>query len=225
MTGLPARVSLRNAEPGDRLVVRGGAGDDQVDASAMTKDELQPFLEGGAGKDLLVGSPGQDVLSGGQGDDVALLLAGLDTFTWAAGDGSDIVEGGSGTDFLTMNGSGANEAFAVSPLGIRTIVTRDVGAVRMDTGGLERFDINVAGGADTMRVDDLSGTDAKVVSWELAPFRGTTATDGAADKRAGQRHVRHRQHHRRRRRPPGQRVRARQRRRDQPQRPVARQAA
>jgi hypothetical protein len=32
-----------------------------------------------------------------------------------------------------------------------------------------------------MRVDDLSGTDAKVVTWELAPFRGTTATDGAPD--------------------------------------------
>ena len=38
-----------------------------------------------------------------------------------------------------------------------------------------------AGGADTMHVDDLSGTDAQVVSWELAPFRGTTASDGSPD--------------------------------------------
>ena len=45
----------------------------------------------------------------------------------------------------------------------------------------ERVDVNPAGGADTMRVEDMSGTDTKLVTWELAPFRGTTATDGAAD--------------------------------------------
>jgi hypothetical protein len=182
VSGLPARVSLLNAEPGDHLNINSGFGDDQIDASTMTKDHLQPFLDGGAGKDVLVGSPGQDVVRGGTGDDVAFLSGGLDTFNWSAGDGSDIVEGGLGDDFLNMNGSGANEAFAASPIGGRIQVTRDIGSIRTDTGGVERFDINVAGGADTMRVDDLSGTAAKLVTWELAPFRGTTASDGAADK-------------------------------------------
>ena len=69
----------------------------------------------------------------------------------------------------------------MSPLGGRTILTRDVAAIRMDTGDVERFDVMPAGGADTMVVDDMSGTDTEVVSWELAPFRGTTASDGAKD--------------------------------------------
>jgi Ca2+-binding RTX toxin-like protein len=179
--GLPAKVFLTGAEPGDRLTINGRDGEDQIDASTMTKDKLQPFLDGGPAKDILVGSPGQDEITGGAGDDVAFMRDGLDTFKWQAGDGSDVVEGGAGDDFLRMNGSGANEAFAASPIGGRIRVTRDIANIVMDTGDVERFDIMPAGGADSMRVDDLSGTDAKVVSWELAPFRGTTASDGAKD--------------------------------------------
>jgi Ca2+-binding RTX toxin-like protein len=181
ITGLPAVVSILGAEPGDKLTILGRDGDDQIDAQQMNKDKLQPFLEGGPGKDFLLGSPGQDVITGGVGDDVAILRDGLDTFTWQPGDGSDIVEGGNGTDFLRMNGSGANERFDVKAIGGRTLVNRDIANVRMDLGDVERLDIMPATGADTMRVEDLSGTDTEVVSFELAPFRGTTASDGAAD--------------------------------------------
>jgi hypothetical protein len=80
-----------------------------------------------------------------------------------------------------MSGSGANERFEVSPIGSRIRVLRDVSNVVMDTGDVERFDIIPAGGSDNMIVQELSGTDAKVVAWELAPFRGTTASDGATD--------------------------------------------
>ena len=175
--GLPAGVFLTGAEPGDRLTINGRDGDDFLDARDMTKDKLQPFLNGGLGKDTLGGSPGQDVVTGGLGDDFAFMGDGLDTFEWVPGDGSDIVEGGAGTDFLRMNGSGANERIEVSPLGGRTILTRDVAAIRMDTGDVERFDVMPAGGADTMVVDDMSGTDTEVVSWELAPFRGMRGSD------------------------------------------------
>ena len=181
ITGLAAGVFLLGAEPGDRLRVNGRDGEDTIDAGAMTKDQLQPFLSGGGAKDVIVGSPGQDEVTGGFGDDVVLLGAGLDTAVWLPGDGSDIVEGGGGDDFLRLTGSGASETFAVTPVGGRIRVTRDVGNVVIDTGGLERFDLMPAGGADTMRVEDLSGTAAKVVAWELAPFRGTTASDGAKD--------------------------------------------
>ena len=51
----------------------------------------------------------------------------------------------------------------------------------MDIGDLERLDIMPAGGADTMHVDDMSGTDTRSSTWELAPFRGTTASDGSKD--------------------------------------------
>jgi Ca2+-binding RTX toxin-like protein len=179
--GLPASVFLTGAEPGDRLTINGRDGEDEINAQQLSKDKLQPFLEGGAAKDILIGSPGQDVMTGGFGDDLVFMGEGLDTATWLAGDGSDIIEGGLGTDFLRMTGSGANERFVVSPIGGRTILTRDVSNVRMDMGDLERLDIAPVGGADTMQVDDLSGTDTQLVSWELAPFRGTTASDGAKD--------------------------------------------
>ena len=179
--GLPAGVFLSGAEPGDRLTIKGGDGKDEISAQQMSKDKLQPFLEGGAADDILIGSPGQDVMAGGSGQDVVFMGEGLDTATWLPGDGSDIVEGGSGDDFLRLTGSGADESIAVTPVGGRIRVTRDVGNVTIDTGGLERFDLMPATGADTLRVDDLSGTAAKVVAWELAPFRGTTASDGAKD--------------------------------------------
>ena len=182
VTGLAAGVGILDAEPGDRLEIVGSAGDDTIDARKMAKDQLQPLLRGGPDKDVLLGSPGQDVVDGGTGNDVAFLGAGLDTFNWQPGDASDIVEGGAGTDFLRMSGSVANEHFRVSPIGSRTRLIRDLENVLMDLGQVERLDINPAAGSDTMQVDDMSGTDTKLVTWELAPSRGTTATDQAADK-------------------------------------------
>jgi len=179
LIGLATRLFVVGAEPGDRLRIDGRDGDDTIDASAMAKDKFQPFLTGGAGKDVLVGSPGQDVVTGGPGVDVGLLRDGLDTFTWQVGDGNDIVEGGAGTDFLQMAGSDAAERFAVESLGSRTRLLRESDVV--DLGDVERLDVLAGRGADTMEVNDLSGTDTDVVTWELAPTRGTTATDQAAD--------------------------------------------
>ena len=67
LTGLPARVLLVGAEPGDRLEVDGRDGNDTIDASGMSKDRLQPFLRGGPGKDAVIGSSGQDQITGGLG--------------------------------------------------------------------------------------------------------------------------------------------------------------
>ena len=178
VTGLGAEVRLVNPEQGQKIVIDGRDGDDTIDATAVAKDKTQPFLEGGPGKDLLAGSPGQDVVSGGQGNDVALLSGGLDTFNWLPGEGNDIVEGGAGTDFLNMSGSGANEKFDVSPIGARVLLKRDVSGVVLDLGGVERIDVMPAAGADTMHVADVSGTDLDVVTWELAPVRGTTPPMG-----------------------------------------------
>ena len=179
LTGLPVRMLLVGAGSEDRLEVDGRNGDDTIDASKMTKDQLQPFLRGGNGKDVLIGSPGQDEITGGPGVDVALLGGGLDTFTWLPGDGGDIVEGGAGTDFVVMSGTGANEHFRVSPIGGRTRLIRDSDV--LDMGDVERLDVLPAGGADTMQVDDMSGTDTDVVQWNLATARSSVATDQAAD--------------------------------------------
>jgi Ca2+-binding RTX toxin-like protein len=179
VTGLTATVTIATTDPGQKVVVDGGEGDDTIDASTMTKDKTQPFLSGGPGQDFLLGSPGQDVIAGGTGVDVALLLGGLDTFTWAAGDGNDIVEGGAGTDFLSMDGSAANDTFSVMPVGSRARAT--LGIETVDLGDVERFDVLPGAGADLMRVADMSGTDVTHVEVMLTVARGSTVRDNSPD--------------------------------------------
>ena len=157
-------------------------GDDTIDAQGITKDKLQPILTGGGGKDFIIGTPGQDTVAGGIGADVAYLGGGLDTFKWLPGDGSDIVEGQAGTDFLEMSGSGGNERFEVTPMGGRTWVTRDLDAIRMDLGDVERLDILPGLGGDIVRVADVSGTDMDNVFVNLALTRSSTATDQTIDR-------------------------------------------
>ena len=137
----PATVNLIDPERGTKFAIDARDGDDTVDATGLTRDAVQPTLKGGAGRDTIIGSSSDDQIAGGTGVDVALMGGGLDTFTWAPGDGNDIVEGGAGTDFLQMNGSGGNDRFDVTPIGSRTRVTRDIENVNLDLGGLERVDI------------------------------------------------------------------------------------
>ena len=182
MTGLPATVEVVNPERGQKLAIDAGNGKDTIDATGLVRDELQPTLKGGAGRDTLIGSPGDDVIAGGTDVDVALLGGGLDTFTWAPGDGNDIVEGQGGTDFLQMNGSGGNDRFDVVPVGTRTRVTRDIENVNVDLGGLERIDILPGPGGDILHVGDLSGTSTDHVDFNLMVARGQTGGDDTIDR-------------------------------------------
>ena len=182
VTGLPATVEVVNPERGQKLAIDAGNGKDTVDATGLVRDELQPTLKGGAGRDTLIGSPGDDVVAGGTDVDVALLGGGLDTFTWAPGDGNDIVEGQGGTDFLQMTGSGGNDRFDVTAVGTRTRVTRDIENVNVDLGGLERIDILPGPGGDIMHVGDLSGTSTDHVDFNLMVARGQTGGDDTIDR-------------------------------------------
>src|SRR5277367_3678732 len=93
---------------------------------------------------------------------------GDDTFVWNPGDGSDTVEGQAGTDTLLFNGSNASENFDISANGSRVSLFRDVGNVTMDLNGVEHIQLNAAGGADTVTVNDLSGTDVTQIAIDLA---------------------------------------------------------
>ena len=78
--------------------------------------------------------------------------------------------------------------FAASANGARLSFTRNVGNIIMDTDGVETLALNALGGADTVTVDDLAGTDVTHVNIDLG-------VNGAGDARGGHRH-------RRRHRPP-----------------------
>ena len=105
--------------------------------------------------------------------------AGDDTFVWNPGDGSDTIEGQSGVDTMLFNGANIAEHIDLSANGGRLRFTRDVASITMDTDDVETVDFNALGGADTIDVDDLTGTDVKNVNADLAASGG--GGDGAAD--------------------------------------------
>jgi hypothetical protein len=105
--------------------------------------------------------------------------AGNDTFTWNPGDGSDTVEGQGGKDVLDFNGSNAAEKIDVSANGSRVRLHRDVADVTMDLNGIEGLNLATLGSADTVTVNDLTGTDLKSANVDLGAQGG--GGDGAAD--------------------------------------------
>ncbi len=176
VNGLAAQVTVAHADGAlDRLVINGLAGNDTIDASAIKSGQINLTLNGGDGNDSIIGSAGNDTVVGGRGNDVALLGAGDDTFVWNPGDGSDIVEGQAGTDTLQFNGANINENMEISANGGRARLFRDVGNVTMDLNDVEHINVAAFGGADTITVDDLCGTDVKQVGIDLG------GNDGAQD--------------------------------------------
>ncbi len=181
VSGLAARTTITHADAGDRLTVNGLAGNDTIDASALTAGQIDLAIRGGAGNDTLIGSHGNDTVAGDTGNDVARLGDGDDQFVWNPGDGSDTVEGQAGTDTLLFNGANVNEKIDVSANGGRVRLTRDVGNVTMDLNGVEHLQLNASGGADTITVNDLTGTGTNQVAIDLAAPPGSATPDGQVD--------------------------------------------
>src|SRR5262249_43467499 len=110
-----------------------------------------------------------------------LMGAGDDTFVWNPGDGNDIVEGQAGFDTMLFNGANISEHIEISANGGRVRLTRDVANITMDLNDMEGIDINAKGGADTIVVNDLTGTDVTEINLDLAGVPGSGVGDGEAD--------------------------------------------
>ena len=186
--GLSAEITIDGVEAAnDTLTINSLGGNDVIDATNVQIKVVvdggtgNDTITGGAGSDLLIGGDGSDTITGGRGNDTALLGSGNDTFVWNPGDGSDIVEGQDGSDTLLFNGANINEIFEVSANGQRVRLSRDVGNVVMDLNDVEHIALNALGGADTVIVDDLTGTDVTQVAIDLAATPGSGQGDGLAD--------------------------------------------
>ena len=125
-------------------------------------------MNGGLGADLFLGSEGDDLVNGGDGNDTALMGAGDDTFVWNPGDDNDTLEGQAGSDTMLFNGANVAENITISPNGGRVRFLRNVANVVMDLNDVEAIDFNALGGADTVAVNDLSGTDVTEINTALA---------------------------------------------------------
>src|SRR5262245_3668687 len=184
-----------------KLLVTGGAGNDVLPMDETNGGLPQTSLDGGAGNDVLTGGPVADVpgllsgfdtllggagddtifggasadfINGGTGNDTLFGGAGDDRYSWFPGDGSDTADGQAGNDSLGFFGAGGNDHIALSANGTRVRLTRDVDGVTVDLNSLEIVDVLARGGADTITVNDLTGTDVGVILLLL----GDTGNDG-----------------------------------------------
>ena len=172
------------------IQVFGRAGNDQLtlDTSSgpmpttyLFGEDGNDTLTGGSGNDVLIGGPGQDTLIGGRGNDTLFGEDGDDIFVWNPGDGSDVIEGGAGVDLLVFNGANVGENINLSANGTRLRFSRDVANITMDCAGVEQVRFNALGGADTITVNDLSGTDVSAVILDLSVPIGSGIGDAQAD--------------------------------------------
>lgn len=152
-------------EQSKNLVVRGGAGNDHLHATAkVTRDlvleggEGRDTLTGGAGNDYLQGGENDDILDGGKGRDFLYGLGGKDTLS--GGDGDDYLDGGDGRD--TLDGGRDNDAL--------------MGGRGNDDlkGGVGRDVLAGGSGRDTF----AGGADADAVYHEKGEKTGLVKTDG-----------------------------------------------
>jgi Ca2+-binding RTX toxin-like protein len=178
--------------------VKTGDGNDSVridDANGAFTDSIPTTIAGGDGNDTLEGGQvqvaaenetfrggsGNDLIDGGKGNDTAHLGAGNDTFRWDNGEGSDVIEGQDGSDTMVFNGAAIAENVTMTANGRRLTFFRVQGNVTMDTEGVEIVEDNTLGGADTVTVNDLTGTDVTQTNLDLAGTLGGSAADGAVD--------------------------------------------
>jgi Ca2+-binding RTX toxin-like protein len=84
-------------------------------------------------------------------------------------------------DTLLFNGAAVNENVTISANGGRAMLVRDVAGVTMDTHGVEAVAFHALDGADTVTVNDMTGTDLQQVQVDLAATLGGTTGDGQND--------------------------------------------
>jgi hypothetical protein len=207
--GDPSRIQVDAADNGsadfsfdssdvDAIKVKMGDGGDSAridDANGAFTDSIPTTIAGGGGNDSLEGGQvqvaaenekynggdGNDLVDGGKGADTAYLGDGTDTFRWDNGEGSDVIEGQDGTDTMLFNGAAIAENVTMSANGGRLTFFRLQGNVTMDTDDVEIVTDNPLGGADSITLNDLTGTDVVQTNLDLAAALGGNAPDGVVD--------------------------------------------
>src|SRR5262249_53552951 len=90
--------------------------------------------------------------------------------------------GQAGTDTLRVNGAHIDESIDISANGTRARLTRDIANVTMDLNGVGHIEVKALGGAATINVHDLNGTDVAAVNIRLEGAPGPGVGDSAPDK-------------------------------------------
>ena len=176
------QFAVVGTSPDEPITVDGGKDDDTITTGSANDTIIggsgRDTINSGAGDDMIDAGSGDDFVTGGVGHDTAFLGSGSDTFVWNPGDGSDFVEGDSGNDALVFNGNAAAEQMSLSANGPESVFLRQPGNVRMDMDDVEQLDLTPLGGADTVAINDMTGTGFQQANIDLSV---AGAGDGQVD--------------------------------------------
>jgi Ca2+-binding RTX toxin-like protein len=190
-TGALSFVTAPNFElPGDTggnnvydVIVQASDGHGGIDSQAIAVtvgDVLGVTINGTAGNDIIdrthtvAGQPFPTL----EGDNLHL-GAGNDYFTWNPGDGSDTVDGQAGYDALVFNGANTGETIDISAAAGHAHLFHDIDNTTLDLTGVEAIIVDAFGGADTVKVGNMTGTGVSEVYVNLAAVGG--GGDGQID--------------------------------------------
>jgi hypothetical protein len=178
----------------DGITVFARGGDDHVridEANGVFADRATPTsLLGGRGDDTLIAGSRSVALGGNGGDDVF-----VSTFRRGTRDSLDAagIVGGAGDDTVDVIGADGAETFGVAGFnGFLTVLDPTggpPGVIAVGASGVETLDVHALGGADAVRIGDLSTcsfeggcpSGVEKVSVNLAAALDTSAGDGDAD--------------------------------------------
>jgi Ca2+-binding RTX toxin-like protein len=169
-------------EPGGRVIVYGGEGNDQIYA---TDNALPVTIYGQGGHDQITGGSGDDVIDGGDGWD--RIWAGPGDDLVFGGTGSDSIDGREGNDIL-LGGDGDDYLYGGAGL---DVLIGNTGSDRIDggdgddllIGGSTTFDNNAAALRSLLAEWALASVSRSTGNFRLT-FNGQTTSpldDGAKD--------------------------------------------
>ena len=187
---------LRGDDGNDTLI--GGSNNDLLEGGAGADR-----LDGGLGSDTLMGGADDDRLTGGKDIDSLVGGTGSDIYSWNVGDGNDLfvedpalpdidkltVGGGfalSGGSYATgtVGGAEADDVISLSKVmdgGVEKVLleTANAGAIpeSLLLDNIENISIAAGGGADTVTISDLTGSDVNLLAIDLSsPREGNSST-------------------------------------------------
>lgn len=185
----PSPISI-DINATENLQLNCNGGDDSLSVASGLAPLIALAANGGIGNDTLGGGDGNETLSGDEdndaidgngGNDVIFLGAGNNLCQWDPGDGSDTINGTAGADQLNFNGGGAADIMTIQANGSQVRLLRDVAGGTADVIGVETFQLNPLGGADSVAIKDLTGAGVTLVDLNLSGALGGAAGDAQAD--------------------------------------------
>jgi Ca2+-binding RTX toxin-like protein/WD40 repeat protein len=184
-------------------VLWGGAGNDLLlggnGADTLYGGGDNDNLLGGGGSDWLEGGSGRDRLNGEAGDDTLIGGPDGDTYVWNVGGGADVFQEDEGKpaspeerDHVSVRGSiditGTSlqaGSPGVSQLDDQITITGKGGIVEILTNdgillldNIESVGVAAGGGADTIVLNDLTGTEVESLSFDLSSPQESARSDG-----------------------------------------------